>query len=69
MALTQPEVDALLEMPKAFVDPDPLEFTRTQPMNYDRLLQSVDHREQFLLTIERGKRDTFGSNFRPVLGR
>jgi hypothetical protein len=43
-------------MPKEFVDSDPMEFSQTQPMNYDRLLQSVDRREQFLLTVERGQR-------------
>ena len=41
---------------KEFVDSDPLEFTQTQSMNYDRLLQSLDRREQFFLTIERGRR-------------
>jgi uncharacterized protein len=56
MALTQAEADALLQMPKEFVDSDPMEFSQTQPMNYDRLLQSVDRREQFLLTVERGQR-------------
>ncbi len=63
MALTQSEADALLKMPKAFVDPDPLDFTQTQPMNYDRLLQSVDRREQFLLTLERGKRQSIRLKF------
>ena len=57
MALTQMEADSLLQMPKEFVDADPLEFTRTEAMNYDRLLQSADRREQFLLTIERGLRN------------
>ena len=56
MAMTQSEADALLQMPKEFVDFDPLEFTQTQPMNYDRLLQSADRREQFILTFERGQR-------------
>jgi hypothetical protein len=31
-------------MPKVFVDPEPLEFTRNQPMNYDRLLHSAGSR-------------------------
>jgi hypothetical protein len=57
MPLTQHEADALLQMPKEFVDDDPLEFSRTQPMDYDRLLQSVDRREQFILDIERGRRN------------
>jgi hypothetical protein len=56
MPFTQPEADSLLQMSKEFVDSDPLEFTQTQPMNYDRLLQSLDRREQFFLTIERGRR-------------
>lgn len=57
MALTQQEADSLLQMPKEFVDSDPLEFTQREPMNYDRLLHSTDRREQFLLTIERGQRN------------
>src|SRR5437899_7243919 len=57
MPLTQHEADALLQMPKEFVDDDPLEFSRTQPMDYDRLLQSLDRREQFILDIERGHRN------------
>jgi hypothetical protein len=56
MSLTQAEADGLLEMPKVFVDPAPLEFTLTQPMNYERVLHSTDRREEFLLTIERGRR-------------
>ena len=56
MSVTQIEADSLLQMDKEFVDSDPLEFTQTQPMNYDRLLQSVDRREQFFLTVERGRR-------------
>jgi len=56
MALTQAEADSLLRMPKEFVDPGPLEFTQTQPMNYDRLLHSEDRREQFVLTVKRGRR-------------
>jgi hypothetical protein len=56
MALTQQEADSLLQMAKEFVDSDVLEFTQTQPMNYDRLLQSADRREQFFLTVERGRR-------------
>ena len=57
MALTQVEADSLLQMPKEFVDPEPLEFTQCEPMNYDRLLHSMDRREQFILTIERGQRN------------
>jgi len=32
MALTLAEADALLSMPKQFVDSDPIEFSETQPM-------------------------------------
>ena len=56
MSLTQAEADALLEMPKVFVERDPIEFSLTQPMNYDRVLRSTDRREEFLLTIERGRK-------------
>ena len=56
MPLTQAEADGLLEMPKVFVDPAPLEFSLNQSMDYDRVLHSTDRREEFLLTIERGRR-------------
>jgi hypothetical protein len=56
MALTQSEADSLLQMTKEFVDGDPLEFSQIQSMKYDRLLQSLDRHEQFLLTVERGQR-------------
>jgi hypothetical protein len=56
MPFTQVEADSLLNMSKEFVDADPLEFAQTQPMNYDRMLQSLDRREQFFLTVERGRR-------------
>ena len=56
MHLTQAEADGLLQMPKVFVDQDPIEFSRTEPMDYDRVLRSTDRREEFLLTIERGRR-------------
>ena len=56
MTLTQSEADSLLQMPKQFVDDEPLEFSQNEPMNYDRLLQSQDRREQFILTVERGQR-------------
>lgn len=55
MPLTQAEADELLQMPKVFVDQGPIEFSRTQPMDYDRVLRSTDRREEFLLTIERGR--------------
>lgn len=56
MPFTQVEADSLLKMSKEFVDAEPLEFSQTQPMKYDRLLQSLDRREQFFLTVERGRR-------------
>ena len=56
MSLSQEEADNLLGMPKQFVEDDPLEFTETMPMNYERLLLSADRREQFILTVERGNR-------------
>jgi len=56
MPLTQAEADELLQMPKVFVDNDPIEFSRREPMDYDRVLRSTDRREEFLLTIERGRR-------------
>lgn len=56
MPLTQSEADQLLKMPKAFVDNSPIELTLTQPMDDDRDLVSVDRREAFILTVERGRR-------------
>jgi hypothetical protein len=56
MPLTQIEADQLLRMPKAFVDGRPIELTVTQPMDEDRDLISVDRREGFILTVERGRR-------------
>lgn len=56
MSLTQTEADALLNMQKIFVDLAPIEFSTTEPMDYDRVLRSTDRKEEFLLTIERGHR-------------
>ena len=56
MALTQAEADELLQTPKVFVDHAPVEFHLSEPMDYDRVLRSADRREEFLLTIERGRR-------------
>jgi hypothetical protein len=56
MPLTQAEADGLLEMSKVLVDAAPLDFSLTQPMDYDRVLRSSDRREEFFLTIERGRR-------------
>ena len=57
MPLTQLEADNLLQMPKVFIQPDPIEFSMSDPMNYDRELRSLDRQEGFLLTIERGNRN------------
>ena len=57
MSLTQTEADRLLQLPKTFFDPSPIEFTLTEPMNHDRVLRSTDRREEFLLTLERGNRN------------
>jgi len=57
MSLTQLEADALLQMPKIFVDAEPIEFSLTEPMDYEREMRSTDRREAFLLTVERGNRN------------
>lgn len=56
MALTQREADELLQMPKIFVDQAPIEFHLSEPMDSERVLRSTDRREEFILTIERGRR-------------
>src|SRR6266576_2569820 len=57
MPLTQAEADALLQMPKEFLDATPLEFPNSQALNYVRELRSVDRRELFLFDFERGNRN------------
>jgi hypothetical protein len=57
MPLTQTEADELLLMTKEFVEDDPLLYPNSQPLKYDRELRSVDRREAFFLTIERGNRN------------
>ncbi len=57
MSLTQVEADTLLQMPKIFVQSDPIEFSLIEPMDYERELRSIDRREGFLLTVERGNRN------------
>lgn len=57
MPLTQAEADVLLRMAKVFAVADELEFSQTQPMRYARVLLSDDRREEFLLDIERGRRN------------
>lgn len=56
MALTQAEADELLQMPKIFMDQAPIEFHLGEPMDSDRVLRFSDRREEFMLTIERGRR-------------
>ena len=56
MPLTQAEADHLLALAKEFVESDPLIYPYTQPLSYDRALRSIDRREEFFLTVERGKR-------------
>ena len=68
MSLTQTEADGLLQMEKVFFDQDPIEFSITQPMDYERVLRSTDRREEFLLTIARGRRNRLVSSIRPVRG-
>lgn len=63
MPLLQAEADALLQMPKEFVDEDPIEFNLNQPMDLDRFLRSTDRKEEFILTIERGNRNRFRLKF------
>jgi len=43
-------------MAKVFVDQAPIDFRLSEAMDYDRLLRSTDRREEFVLTIERGRR-------------
>lgn len=57
MSLTQAEADRLLQLPKVFVDQNPIEFTLTEPMDNERILRSSDRREEFILTMERGNRN------------
>ncbi len=57
MALTQTEADALLQMPKEFMESNPMEIPRTQPANFVRSLVSTDRREEFLFDFERGNRN------------
>lgn len=56
MALTQAEADTLLAMAKVFVGAEPIEFSLTQPMSYERVLRSTDRREQFALNVDRSGR-------------
>jgi hypothetical protein len=57
MPLAQAEAEALLQMPKEFVDVAPLEFPNSQALRYERELRSLDKREEFLFDFERGNRN------------
>jgi hypothetical protein len=56
MSLTQPEADLLLAMPKHAHPGTTLELSTSTPMDQDWELLSDDRREEFILTIERGRR-------------
>lgn len=56
MSLPQAEADALLAMPKRSLEGDVLELTMSSQMDRDWQLLSNDRREEFILTIERGRR-------------
>jgi len=57
VSLAQAEADALLKLPKRFIDVEALEFRLTEPMDAERVLHSHDRREEFLFNIERGIRN------------
>jgi len=63
MPLTQAEADHLLALAKEFVENDPLIYPYTQPLSYDRALRSIDRREEFFLTVERGNRKRARLNY------
>src|SRR5512140_132098 len=54
--LSQVEADHLLALEKSFVSQDVIEFSMGQPFQQVHDLQSLDHREKFLLDVERGAR-------------
>jgi hypothetical protein len=57
MPLTRAEADALLQIPKEFIESAPLEFPNSQALRYERELRSMDRREQFLFDFEQGNRN------------
>jgi hypothetical protein len=63
MSLTQAEADLLLKLPKRAHPGTVLELTTSMPMDQDWDLISHDRREQFILTIERGRRKTIRLKF------
>lgn len=56
-SLTQAEADRLLELPKHIGSRDVLELTTNNAMDHDWQLFSHDNREEFILTVERGRRN------------
>lgn len=56
MPLSQIEADTLLYQEKKFSEDTPIGFSKSQSMDFERILFSTDRREQFFLTIERGRR-------------
>ncbi len=63
MSLTQSEADLLLRMPKRTRPGTTLELSTSMPMDQDWELLSHDRREEFVLTIERGRRKTIRLKF------
>jgi len=58
MSLTQAEADFLLKLPKQARPSDVLELSTASTMDRDWELLSHDRREEFILTIERGRKKT-----------
>src|SRR5271155_4626295 len=63
MSLTQSEADLLLKLPKHAHPGAVLELTTSMPMDQDWDLLSDDRREEFILTIERGRRKNIRLKF------
>jgi len=63
MSLTQADADLLLKLPKRTHPGTVLELTTSMPMDQDWDLVSHDRREEFILTIERGRRKTIRLKF------
>jgi hypothetical protein len=63
MSLTQTEADHLLKLPKHAHPGTVLELTTSMPMDQDWDLFSDDRREEFILTIERGRRKSIRLKF------
>lgn len=63
MSLTQAEADLLLKLPKHAKPGAVFELTTSSPMDEDWELLSHDRREEFILTIERGRRKSVRLKF------